>query len=1554
MSPSSLRIYPSRTPKIVDLGSTNALIPSVDDLSKSVTTEESQVLIQSRVDPQDSYSHQQLSANSVLLQSTELSHYLPWSWDKPLPHEAPELETWIERILSSGSMVEKLGGALVWLATRLGRSLPRIEALLINDTLDSEWQLNPEMFELVRLAPIRVNSWKPNKNQSHWLNTFSDSYRLILPDKVLDALLAGSAINQDSESLGSCWRLLANEPLERWFNRNMTGDVSRLSSGMLANALPQAVFNVSANPNLSRMVSAHPQSALPGACAYGSWDVDSIANATKLDVQVPETYLQPESRTINIIGSRLDPIEQLLIDAIAAAHSQLNDLRLGDPIAFHNAFVAYIVMALYAATGSRPVRDPFECPTHFSWMHRLVYINDKSDSGSHQGRLCPLPLKVVALVQQHYLSHLAMLAESLADIKPVLSQAIKSLSAQQPADAIPFFFLLNEHYEWTSVSNKSIEELSLFHWSLPANLFRHRLIQQLTRAGMDIEVVDGWVGHAESGTASYGDYSIRCWMDDAQKAKDIVNTVYERLGWQSVQSWRKAPTLHVPEIAQQEVPTKERSFGIRAREKNRRQTIRKARNAARLEIDLFLNGRKWTDLSSDEIDQLIKKMVVTATGMPRPHANLRYRHLKGQFEKAQNQKQIKLSIRRRFSQPQQEISLVRAGAPTALTIYQKLSKQSVCLCKGDYPTTLMPSRLSQPIALLIGAVLLSIENRLSYARLLKDLMKNQHCRLLRHKGYFYLEYAETLEAADLNAAVQRHQISPKVAAMIDRGLQRKKRIDTSQLKLPAELAGIAEILKVASPPHSPLTVDGLIGTLCEVVSQANLIELPGMVAASLSERVPPTSMSLLDWIRITTGKQVHLPGNEATQQASSTDISSVIAEKQLKYRSRVNASTLGTDALQANARAYYQSIRQTLKSYSKPKAKQCASAIDTVTQQWESKVSASVLLLGQWITYRINEGKRFRSGALAFNSVTQYFGTLAGSFQELAYDHDLLCMESDDVTDFYADLVEIKQFSHRSTPYFVGVLQDFQRWAATKGVATPNWSDLDIPTPERTVSPGMLTENEYLDALHLIMHRLDLADRDFQLFVAFVLIACYRFGLRSAEATGLKREDWCAYNDSWVVLVRDNRVRKLKSHASRRAVPLLFALHTLEQHVIEQVLGRFDALASDRPNTPLLCQGSDHRLTADAPMISPTIIEVLRHVTGNPRLVLHHCRHSFYNRVFSALSDLHFPLTDKLQAKTLDPLQVRQLILGPQSGVSRRNSMAMARLMGHAHPRTGMLNYNHLMCNWADSIVRRPPRSRMKLVSAIDVDKFSVRTPLNISLLVGRLPSYTQATNEQILKVFKLVSQGKTFSQAGRMLWLQSADVALLEGIVMRAGQRMWFSQKVAQEIRTLGTEIPFEFLSRVTSDSWCRLIEYARTVKQCSDARSVDFPNREELPYLLGPTRQLLLQYPSHFALARAVIDFYQIPATLIRVSATSTNPELHALAESYGFQALTAGQAGINDKPLRQDSLRDELRNRRSYHRDYCVLIVSRNSSETLRNSYDLSVATLALALAGLFNPP
>ena len=92
----------------------------------------------------------------------------------------------------------------------------------------------------------------------------------------------------------------------------MIGHLQRLKSGMLANALSQKVFENSGSKNLAQMASAHPQSSLTGAFAYGAWDCLKVNSSTEKIHQCLDDALQPSKGEVLAFGSRLSPQEPLL------------------------------------------------------------------------------------------------------------------------------------------------------------------------------------------------------------------------------------------------------------------------------------------------------------------------------------------------------------------------------------------------------------------------------------------------------------------------------------------------------------------------------------------------------------------------------------------------------------------------------------------------------------------------------------------------------------------------------------------------------------------------------------------------------------------------------------------------------------------------------------------------------------------------------------------------------------------------------------------------------------------------------------------------------------------------------------------------------------------------------------------------------------------------------------------------------------------------------------------------------------------------------------------
>lgn len=1495
------------------------------------------------IDPTDSLAEQTLSSGSIYMQTMEMSHYLPWTWEKILPAETEALQGWLSNAWNSTDMQTNVGAACVWLAMQFGRSLFMVERFLIDTEVTAEWSFSTDFKQLKRAAPRRASHWRPDAAQAKLLATpFLDELKIAVPSNIQKILQdAVSTDESAAKSLGHIWRTVSTSKLDVWFGEQARAFFPRITSSKLSTYQGQNLFDSTGEYIFSRLLTSHPDSALPGACSYATWDVKAIEQGMQLSVEDFGT-----ADSINAMGSLLAPLDSVLIGEVSRCTSELSQAAQHGLMAYHNALAQYVVTALYAVTGSRPLRDPFESLNYFSFKYSCVFINDKSDDGLHSGRLVPLPKQALEIVQV-YVRFLTKLADSAEPHRPELATKIRLLTKNDSDAGMPLFFLLDTGLQWHSMTDAEKLNCSLFDWGLPANLFRHRYSQQLLKEGVHPEVIEGWMGHAERGVATYSDYSARCWQQDAEYYNEHLQHAFEVLAFELPTLPQELPPLLYTPIQNNDY-TEPREFGQTAREKNRRYRIRTALREARSDIELFLNGRSTNELSDEQLYALGSRMLLRENSLPHPQAALRYRLFLKTLQQTQDDKEghdnvkrgasddtkaspvRKALLRQRVVQQGEERSLVTAEIAQAMELYQQLKMWADSARKQTFAGKIKKAR-----SLCVGALLLSIEKRISYQRMLQDLVQGQNFRVVQNKSRLYLEYSESLQSDDYSAAVQRHRISYKTASLLAYGQHLRKSVEIPE---PAELPELEPLLTLYQQDEQQQkkpTFQDLLGWICRVINLANLVQLPGIVAAALSERLPPTSESVRDHMRLLHGKVLDLPTQGLVVELPDNQLA--------RTRGQENDKT----ALQEHAKELTRKIMTELQGYIPSKARDHAKNISSICNDFQGQVSPAILMLGYWMADLASTGKagwRKKLQPYARNSLTTYWSSLAPAFRGLLYETDLVVLESDELTELCSQMLDYKQVTSTHADFFGKRLQDFFRWAAQFGVATPEWTELAIESDQRTVSSGLISEQEYQSCLHTLMTDACL-EHDEQLILGFVLLTTYRFGLRAQEAIGLLRRDWCQSDDYTWVLVQNSQYRTLKSASSRRAIPLLFKLSDTEQDIIDRTLARYQSIAGTATNRPILCDphsdGNQPVLTNIAPRISETLIQLLRNVTDNPELVLHHCRHSFYNRVAPALLNLETPLAKKL----IDPSEynrIRRIVLGPINGVSRRSAMALARLMGHKFPSTGLKNYFHLATQWADELTPVNQQRAHSIAEAVQLTELQIKkVKAVVSINEGLL--YAAPTLGKTLKCLRLVSLGMGYSRAGKLMRLEPKYVTLLQTVFETTNARMRFSASSDKRVKLSGELCPNALLEAIPDQTWQRLLHCANENTGSADLELEDdeLKHLQELPYLISQNRQVLMEQPGHIKVVQHTLKVFQTPEPAYRVVVKDgSNIAVQRLqAEGFSPQHET-------DAKIKLDGFTVHLAERGSQYqiRDYGGLVLSRLADGTIRNGLELAVAILA----------
>lgn len=1511
-------------------------------------------LAEIQVDVLASYSHQRLTTNSVLLLMAEELHYLPYSWQKPNPSELLDFDAWIDTALGSHTPEIRLLGAIAWLAANTGYTFRRVLDIELTQNPAAGWVLDKETWTLKRRPPMRASGWTPKTGvETEWVTPVAHYICITLPRPVAAAIGDRLEAVSDATTIGSLWNPTWAATAEVGFSRQMTGPLDRITPGKLGAIFPQRLFETSADPVLARLLGNHPQAGLPGACAYASWTETEVTQSIAKVLQSP--YSVPNSAVPQIgVGSRLDPLENLIVDEIKHAGEAIKRLRTGSSaIQFHNAYTAYYVIALLAATGARPVRDPFEALTHFDFPEAFVFIDDKASGELRSGRLVPLAKRLSKYLASGYLQHLAAISAVLRETDPVLSEEIAQIANQKPTGAMPLFFFITGEKElsWTSVSEASINAQRLFTWPLPLNLFRHRLSRLLRRLGADPEVVDALAGHAEYGCATHGDDSARVWREDMASIRPLLENLYDALGFKEIHGWDKQGlVLLQPEAPSTHLIGVSSLFGARARKSKRKlRTIQAIRDANR-QVNEFLGERSLTDLTEEEIHNLSKELLLNPGGLPRPTGYLRYSWLLRRITREYRRTGKKILLRKRFVRLA-ETSPFSEAAPGALALDAQL-----CAAAKVLNTQIQPSRLSLSSASALAATCLILENRITDLVTLRDIMSGKNFRITYLRRQYYLEFSTHEQPEGPAAPICRRKLSPFLASLLDRLLGAKHSIGASRTPIIPELATIAKPLIASTRLHHSATTDGLLRALCETIDQVSVMTLPGIAAGYLAGRVPSTSLGWHDWLRLETGKSFHIPNGEQKNQSEDTSSNEI---EDLPVSSGSSRKPSGeTEELQKSAKKFFSALRDCFAPYTtnlstsanEAGREDIRQAIRKTVREHRDSVSSAVSLLGQWVASLIMR-KRTKKEFIDIGTVQRYLTALSPMFEEAAADIDIFGLDEEEMSELYTALLEARPV--KQMDMVCGRLLDFHRWARRQGVNDPDWDDVPIVMNGNSVSPGFISEAEYRTALKRIQH-LPTESIRYRKALGLILLLCYRFGLRAAEAIGLTRNDWQQRGDFIVVLVRRHRHRKLKTRThSRRQVPLVFELSSLERRIIRAWMTDVESQHGDNQSAPLFCvDGSKTEIMPDK-RTKQILRTVLKIATGNERTTLHHARHTAANRIANALLQLQCS-TWKKAGNTDAAESIKSTLLGTQL-TTRRTLWAIRRFVGHGATDTLTRSYLHLLGCWVDDLTvsYRNTTPLRKLTHAIDLEQYKCAGGIDHELL-NRLPLPTQALTPLLaMRALRLVSRGKPHEEVSDSLGISPQQTMTLVEAIERLSRTTKPSGSAKRTNGETHATLGYlrEFLSRISEDGWRRLTTHLQKIEtHARESTESDCPqiaiSIDQLLELIGPTRHILLWEPQHFDLARRFLNYVDVENdSWVLYHSRKSGQDLLDIAKSYAFSPIPLPPP-LGKKPLQLDSARTG--SQRYLVEQRCALIYKQNDESPVRNAIEFVLLLMAFHVA------
>jgi integrase len=1554
-------------------------IDSDEDELKVVASdgEKEDTVVMSACKPSYVFSH--LNNRAKLLMSAEAVHFLPGSWTSLTTYEQDAVTAIARQLTSSDRQDQQLLGVILEIALRCGRSLRLTLEVEFSEGTSGEWWIDRAQGVLCRRSPRRHSRWKPGEEDVAWVVQAVDRQELTLSEGSDRVIRSMSPINDRAYCLGDLWQQVGTDSPETRLYEALRDLCPRITPGMLASVLGSQIQKNERDSTLTRLATSHPRSELPGACAYATFPTSRIGQA--FAAAIPELSGQPtriydEDRNDSGAGSLLSVVEHLLpttfgkaADTVQALIDSALDGQYDAEviISAHNAYVAYIVVLLLAATGARPVLDPFESADDFDWKYARVYVDDKSHGDHPFGRLIPVPRALLDHVREKYAAHLDALATSLQNSAPLLASSIRALSKFDTPGDMPFFFGLRTSagkIDWVSVSESFIGDTGIFDWPLPLNFLRHRLANRLRTSNIDPEVIDGLLGHAEYGAESYSDQSFRCWLSDMAKAVPALDEYFAALKAPLI-SGLPSPAQIEPSSVVYEARDRPRLYGRQARAERRQIRLADTRKRARDLVRRSLAGKHPSKLTPLEItrigDELLfqsdcskpasiseesdshEERTVRRRQIPTERGWAAYQHFLSVIDRYGRRYGIALAPTR-YLERRNARSLFSDRSPQSQELFERF--RSAARNLGRYI-----GQISRANAALRGALLLMAEARLCDQAILKDVLKRKNYRIGRIGHHTFFEYSPEMHATDIDVAVKRLPISTTAANLLHRATVGKPEAYAEAYSLSGVVGEIAE-LAVGIESGAISDTNSLVSFFAQIVDQANVIELPGIVAGLLAGRVTSYAPSARLDIQLTSGIPRDFP-NAADSAEGEPDA----PEFEISLRPRTDATVLQAD------RALLRAIRTMLRKYKdserKAKADRKASLPDSAREppasrrdlmvalrreisQHAESTSPSVTLLVGWIASQVTRksAKRY----VAIGTLLRYLGALAPGFVEAGTGVDPRVSDMDELTEFYRAVLLLGK--HERPEYRQDRLRCFHRWLVRHyGVSEPDWSELPFESSSHPASFSIITESDYFRVLtHLApgdgASTIDQA-------CAVLLMLCYRFGLRPNEAAYLLRTDVVEFRDAMFVIVQTNTLRRTKTpKGSARVVPLLFELSADERVLWERWQQHLNSSAAVAEKSPVFSDESGSLI--DAARLYHAINRALKSATGNPFANLYNARHTAANAVLVALANQNINAASGIPGAKDDDQhrKIQELLLG-YPGCSRRSNWAIARYLGHTNVERSQISYLHFLWDWAGCFWK--PLGRSSRIDPTIADR-GVLPKASISLQ-GK--PRIEACPPAILSALKyLVLRSKGFD-----------GPSAVKGMCLEAHAGVRWTQFLNEVDRRLhlpgvprdpSNQESARVLDLIRPAAWKKMQSYAHDALEKETAfeniKAID--NMSEcLVEMVGNSRQLVGWRDEHFRIIRCASDYWGIGQENILVVPTRiafADKAFDELVARYSFSLTSPATARKKRTQIDYVRSANVTIDGRAPHEYRVAFLLNSTDQCAVRSATELLIAVVVLGMA------
>ncbi|KZY60172.1 hypothetical protein A3742_15565 [Oleiphilus sp. HI0071] len=941
-------------------------------------------------------------------------------------------------------------------------------------------------------------------------------------------------------------------------------------------------------------------------------------------------------------------LRKLIVD-LEASKKNLENASLEDIIRFHNSFTCYTLWLLWCATGFRP-RKFVPIDSH-NIDGEWILIDDKNKPYNNT-RLIRLP-PLCKQQLKHYINHLKSLSVSLRKHHQNVYKKIAYLKAPaHQLNEIPLFFELHENNGTVDISLlkcKTVLQRVGIPEQLQENLARH----WFDSGPRDYDVPAEWIA-AATGHIGAGQ---RAWSTSATfspsneqflKRWDSGLTRWlEELGFVNLPGMQVEGRFQLISIKVADCTVFNPKTPITPKY-NVKAIVKEAIQAA---LSQSTSGDIYHDKAAQElaIEVIHDKCLDSALQLEKAH-NLFLRLL--EFKTKTNRSKLSFSY---FASGEPTASLFQRNDLIHLRLAKNLRSKLPKLVENNYSNASEEARFAYTILSLIFLDGVTSKNTLSI------LLKNLKEHTFTHGNTYWLEWQE-------DHLLKRRILSFESTLLISTlNLSRKLSLARLNKAIANALFNSTLTEELSGFTKKDLTLERML----ELANVWTRFHLPGNLCAYANGELKCASTPASNFIGLVSGyphvasdtqcdgesKLVTVAHPKEANEAKSIDLlKSELSKVTGLVKELLTASAKSTDDGKAS-----------------PAREVLHYRVGLIVDRWiQEKYPSKLIAIGLYAQTLLLE--KNKNGYYASKTIDDYVRSVGIPLIETQADLDFLTADGDDLEDLYLDILDYDQTFKGRTRRAKRIVYLHNFCLRNFGLPVIDFGGLDpafFAASKSSVHARVLTYTSYQKALELLKSANPGDPQIMTLSLALILM--FRFKLRLSEAISRTTDD-LAFNASTVtLLVRTNKLGKLKTPAGRRQV-LNWYLDEYELSVVNNRLNFLNARFNEKECALFASTDDPWRLVSRS-SLSKKLLELLKSVSGDQTFRGHHARHTNASTITNDLTCTNNPkgIQGWIDTHCSD---FSLNTLGAEFP-SRRAAYSLASQMGHRSPLTTFESYSH-------------------------------------------------------------------------------------------------------------------------------------------------------------------------------------------------------------------------------------------------------------------------------------